>query len=313
MPAIETSQPPPTHGSTRRRHGQRCHGHPRCRGARTPRGGPVGWAVGTSCRLVPRHDDSYRAGAGSRAGLLLEPGPADPSWSETAVDQDAIECGRCRRDADTMSPADGDLHACPTCATVVCPDCWNLVASACLGCAPFMLPTDTTTRQPRPRPAPAAIATPAAPAGDRPVGGPNRPAAARDASTPRRSAGSATGRQPSVRTILRSLAGGSTLLVGVAVAALAFSSLGARPVEPTTSPPPSIGVPSVAPGSPLPVASPTPRLSPPATPRPKPKGTPRPAATPRPTAKATPRPTPRPVRMTPPPPAPPAAPASPDS
>ncbi len=43
---------------------------------------------------------------------------------------------------ETIAP----FRECATCGQAVCPNCWNIVADACLRCAPFMLPMSRADR-----------------------------------------------------------------------------------------------------------------------------------------------------------------------
>jgi hypothetical protein len=67
-----------------------------------------------------------------------------PRPGSAAVNLEILFCERCGRDRDALLTARAALRECQTCGTACCPDCWNLVESGCLVCAPFRLHAATS-------------------------------------------------------------------------------------------------------------------------------------------------------------------------
>jgi len=209
-------------------------------------------------------------------------------------------CEKCGRDRETFPTGSEVMRVCPRCTSACCPDCWNLVAGACLACVPFSLPTETPHRIVI---APEAIAPAAAtiptPDAAEPLPG-NRP-----------------GRPRRVLRFAVGVAASGVIVVGVSFATVAATwrhapavavelpspaptPTASRTAEPTATPTATPARRTAAPATPHPVGSrPTDHPVTTASKTPTPPPIIHPPATPKPTPVATPPPTPEPAPDTP--------------
>lgn len=203
-------------------------------------------------------------------------------------------CEQCGTHREAFGGDAAIWHTCLRCDKTVCANCWNLVADACLACAPFALPSAIAgpSRTPVAPAAPAAV-TAATPrrswrrATREPSPEPERPA------RPRRARAADHASRAVARLGIVTVAASFVAVGAVAFTMSSWSHQGGAAIV-------EAGAPSAAPAA-LPAATATPTAEPTAKPtkKPTPRPTAKPAArpTPKPTPKPTKKPTPKPVPL----------------
>lgn len=211
-----------------------------------------------------------------------------------ADDDGPTFCEQCGTHRDAFGGDAATWHTCLRCDKSVCENCWNLVADACLACAPFALPAavaGSTTTTPLVTPAPVAVAAASTRrswrrATPEPAPEPERPVRA---SRPRRARAADHASRAVARLGIVTVAASFVAVGAVAFTMSSWSHEGGAAIV-------EAGAPSAAPAA-LPTATATPTAKP--TPKPTKKPTPRPTIkpTPKPTPKPTKKPTPKPLPL----------------